>query len=164
MVDFLVLLWYECNKSIIFAPMAKKTSTFDYKTLAGFLLPEGILDFFDVTNVEEEHTGEYAETGSEKLKLHIYLDERDTRSEEWHDLKPNGFTESREVTDFPIRDRKVILHVRRRRWTDSEGHNVVIDRYYLVAEGTSYSKEFADVLKKIYGYVPRHGMFRGADL
>lgn len=120
--------------------------------------------FFDVTNVEEEHTGEYAETGSEKLKLHIYLDERDTRSEEWHDLKPNGFTESREVTDFPIRDRKVILHVRRRRWTDSEGHNVVIDRYDLVAEGTSYSKEFADVLKKIYGYVPRHGMFRGADL
>ncbi len=130
--------------------MGKKTSTFDYKTLASFLLPDGILDFFDVTGVSEEHTGKYAETGAEKIKLHIYLDERDTHSDEWHDLKPNGFTESREVTDFPVRDRKVILHVRRRRWIDSEGHNVVLNRYDLVANGTSYSKEFADVLKKKY--------------
>ena len=127
--------------------MGKKTSTFDYKTLASFLLPDGIFDFFDVTDVSEEHTGKYAETGAEKIKLHIYLDERDTRSDEWHDLKPNGFTESREVTDFPVRDRKVILHVRRRRWIDSEGHNVVLNRYDLVASGTSYSKEFADVLR-----------------
>jgi hypothetical protein len=144
--------------------MGKKTSTFDYKTLASFLLPDGILDFFDVTDVSEEHTGKYAETGAEKIKLHIYLDERDTRSDEWHGLKPNGFTESREVTDFPVRDRKVILHVRRRRWIDSEGHNVVLNRYDLVASGTSYSKEFADVLKKIFGYVPGHGTFRGADI
>lgn len=144
--------------------MGKKTSTFDYKTLASFLLPEGILDYFDVTDVIEEHTGEYAETGVEKLKLHICLDECDTRSDERQDLKPNGFTESREVTDFPIRDRKVILHVRRRRRTDGEGHNVVLDRYDLVAAGTGCSKESADVLKKIFGYVPRHGTFRGADL
>ena len=144
--------------------MGKKTSTFDYKTLASFLLPEGILDYFDVTDVIEEHTGEYAETGVEKLKLHICLDERDTRSDERHDLKPNGFTESREVTDFPVRDRKVILHVRRRRRTDGEGRNAVPDRYDLVADGTGCSKESADVLKKIFGYVPRHGTFRGADL
>ena len=53
------------------------------------------------------------------------------------------------MSDFPIRDRKVILHVRRRRWIDGEGHNVVLDRYDLVADGTSYSKEFADALKKV---------------
>lgn len=61
--------------------MGKKTSTFDYKTLASFLLPDGILDFFDVTDVSEEHTGKYAETGAEKIKLHIYLDERDRHSD-----------------------------------------------------------------------------------
>jgi hypothetical protein len=54
--------------------------------LGSFLLPDGIFDFFDVTDVSEEHTGKYAETGAEKIKLHIYLDERDTRSDEWHDL------------------------------------------------------------------------------
>lgn len=49
-------------------------------------------------------------------ELHIYLDERDNRSADDNDLQPNGFTESSQVEDFPIRDRKVLLHIRRRRW------------------------------------------------
>ena len=81
-------MYEEYKGSITFVPMGKKTSTFDYKALASFLLPNGILDFFDVTDVIEEHTGKLAETGVEKLNLHIYLDERDTRTDEWHDLKP----------------------------------------------------------------------------
>ena len=77
------------------------------------------------------------------------LTKKDAREEEWHDLKPNGFTESRQVNDFPIRD-KVVLHVRRRRWLTAEGRNIILDRYSLLADNTSYSKEFADVLKNIW--------------
>ena len=141
--------------------MSKQTS-FDYKILAGYLLPKGILDFFDVVNASEEHTGIKEETGDERILLHIYLDEKDTLEEEWKDLKPNGFTESRQVNDFPIRDHKVVLHVRRRRWLTPEGKNKVLDRYSLIAENTSYSKEFADVLKKIFGYFPDNGPLSGA--
>lgn len=36
--------------------MGKKTNSFDYKTLASYLLPKDILKFFDVTGVEEVHT------------------------------------------------------------------------------------------------------------
>ncbi len=143
-------------RCINFAPMSKQTA-FDYKILASYLLPKGILEFFDVTDVNEE-------TGDERVLLHIYLDEKDTREEEWHDLKPNGFTESRQVNDFPIRDHKVVLHVRRRRWLTAEGRNVVLDRYSLLADNTSYSKEFADVLKKIFGYLPDNGPLAGAVL
>lgn len=88
------------------------------------------------------------ETGDEEVILHIHLDERDLRGETRHDLKSNGFTESRQVSDFPIRDRKVVLHVRQRRWIDSNGRNIVLKNYDLLAEGVSYSKEFADALKK----------------
>ena len=36
--------------SITIAPMSKQ-SAFDYKILASYLLPKGILEFFDVTAV-----------------------------------------------------------------------------------------------------------------
>ena len=84
--------------SINFAAMDKQ-STFDYKILASYLLPKGILEFFDVTGVNEDHTGIIEETDDKRVLLHIYLDEKDTREEEWHELKPNGFTESRQIND-----------------------------------------------------------------
>ena len=101
-------------RCINFAAMNKQ-STFDYKILASYLLPKGILEFFDVTAVNENHTSIIEDTGDERILLHIYLNEKEAREEEWQDLKPNGFTESRQVNDFPIRDHKVVLHVRRRR-------------------------------------------------
>lgn len=64
--------------SITFAPMSKQL-TFDYKILASYLLPKGILELFDVTAVNEDHTGIIEETGDERVLLHIYLDEKDAR-------------------------------------------------------------------------------------
>ena len=72
-------------RSITFALMSKQ-SAFDYKILASYLLPKGILEFFDVTAVNEDHTGIIEETGNERVLLHIYLDEKDAREEERHDL------------------------------------------------------------------------------
>lgn len=63
-----------------FTAMSKQ-STFDYKILASYLLPKGILEFFDVTAVNEYHTGIVEETGDERILLHIYLDEKDLREE-----------------------------------------------------------------------------------
>lgn len=128
------------------------------------ILPEDILDVFEVSEVKEEHTGIIEETGMERRIIHIHLDERDLRDEEWHDLRPNGFTEAHSINDFPIRDRKVILHVRRRRWLDGNGKNVILPHESLTAPGTSYSKEFADALKKIFGYLPDTGPLSGAVL
>ena len=57
-------------------------------------------------------------------------------------FRPNGFTEASVVQNFPIRDRKVVLHVRRRRWINEQGKNVVQNVYPLIAKGTRYSQEF----------------------
>ena len=127
--------------------MGKETNSFDYRTFASYLLPKDILKFFEVTDIEEEHTGQLDQTGTEIVILRISLDELDNREQLGLDLRPNGFTEGCDVTDFPIRDHKVVLRIRRRRWLDADGHNAVFNNYELTAAGTSYSKEFADVLK-----------------
>ncbi len=144
--------------------MAKKISSFDYEKLVRYMLPKGILDYFEITDISEEVTDEKDETGTVIRILHIYLDERDLRDVKWHDLQPNGFTEPRRFNDFPQREHKVLLHVRRRRWLDQDGRNVVLESLPLVAAGTAYSVEFADFLKKMVGYLPSDGPMRGALL
>lgn len=144
--------------------MAKKDSSFNYELLVRFMLPEGMLDYFEVTKVEEEVTDEKDETGTLIRILHIHLDERDLRDVAWHDLHPNGFTEPRLFNDFPQREHKVLLHVRRRRWLDHDNRNVILESLPLVAEGTCYSVEFAGFLKKMVGHLPSNGPMRGALL
>ena len=116
-----------------------------YVFMSSFLLPDGMLDFFDVVRIDEEPLPQ------EKVYrggiLHIYLDEQDNRTKAQSSLSANGFTEATLINDFPIRDRKVVLHVRRRRWLDAEGHNVVLNVYNLATQGTRYSEEFAAFLK-----------------
>ena len=121
--------------------------------LLGFILPESIIDWFEFVNVTEEPI-EPKKDELFKSRLHIYLDERDNRTNEHLYLNPNGFTEPTEVADFPIRDHKVMLHIRRRRWKDEAGHNVILNIYPITAEGTRYSEEFAAFLKGSVGYDP----------
>lgn len=117
------------------------------KMLAQVVLPTRILDYFTVVGVEQTAT-----------EIHISLDEVANKelSEDVH-FESKGFMEAVSVTDFPIRDHKVILHIRRRRWTDlrtGKSFSIPID-LDVVAKGTRYSKEFGAFLKQTYGDVPR---------
>ena len=83
-------------RSITFALMSKQ-SAFDYKILASYLLPKGILEFFDVTSVNEDHTGIIEETGNERVLLHIYLERKRCTGRrvartlsQWFHGKPSG--------------------------------------------------------------------------
>ena len=123
----------------------KKTDINMLLFMSSFFLPQGMLDFFDIVRVNEEpRPEEEVYTGG---VLHIHLDEQDNRTADQQSLRANGFTEATLVNDFPIRDRKVVLHVRRRRWLDVEGKNVVLNVYKLAVTGTRYSEEFAAFLK-----------------
>ncbi len=89
--------------------------------------------------------------------LHISLDEKmnPELSNNIH-FESKGFMEAVNVTDFPIRDHKVILRIRRRRWTDlrtGKSFSIPID-LDIVAKGTRYSKEFGAFLKETYGDIP----------
>lgn len=115
--------------------------------LARIVLPAEILDYFKITGIERTDT-----------EIHISLDE--LMNSELRDsvhFESKGFMEAVSVTDFPIRDHKVILKIRRRRWTDirtGKSFSIPID-LDIVAKGTRYSKEFGAFLKDTYGDVPR---------
>ena len=91
----------------------------EYIALATCILPEGMLDWFNLKDVR-------LTSNNGKTSIHIYLDENENTPDERTDLRPNGFTRESVFHDFPIRGQEVLLHVRRRRWLDSEGGNVMI--------------------------------------
>lgn len=116
------------------------------EVLARLVLPSEILDYFRIVSVEES-SGE----------IHIHLDEL-MNSELSNDIhfESKGFMTPVNVTDFPIRDHKVILVIRRRRWTDlrtgkSFSLPITLD---VACQGTRYSKEFGAFLKETYGDLP----------
>lgn len=84
-----------------------------------YFLPEGLLDYFEPVMAEDkEHQVKKDEVC--KRDLHLYFNERDNRTHEIQHLRPNGFTEERTISDFPARNRKLALHIRRRRWLYSK--------------------------------------------
>ena len=70
--------------------------------LARIVLPSEILDYFEITGVEQSST-----------EIRIHLDElmNPNLSCDVH-FESKGFMEAVNVTDFPIRDHKVILVIR----------------------------------------------------
>lgn len=115
--------------------------------LAQVVLPSEILKYFDVVSVEKTST-----------EIHIHLDEKMSPglSGDVH-FESKGFMEAVSVTDFPIRDHKVILKIRRRRWVDVRTGNSfgLPPGLDVTAKGARYSKEFGAFLKQTYGDVPR---------
>ena len=84
--------------------------------------------------------------------LHLYFDERDNRTEETQGYTTKGFTEETVLNDFPVRDKKLVLHIRRRRWLKPDGTSCVLDVYpKLVANGTRFSAPYPPLRQ-----LPRH--------
>ena len=107
-----------------------------------------MIDRFEVVSaIEEPNTGITKADVLYNSILNIYLDERDSDQCEQLGLKPNGFTEPTVIKDYPIRNRKVLLHVRRRRYLDADGRNVIVNQYPLTADGTKVSVEFGAFFK-----------------
>lgn len=114
--------------------------------LAQIVLPAQILDYFTIVGISQTES-----------EIHISLDEKmnPELSGDVH-FESKGFMKAVSITDFPIRDHKVILLVRRRRWTDTRtGKSFSIPiNLDVVAKGTRYSKEFGAFLKETYGDIP----------
>lgn len=113
--------------------------------LARIVLPSELLDDFEIVRLCQTDT-----------LIEIWLDER--YPDEYREdpaIESKGFMTYTTITDFPIRDHKVLLHVRRRRWHSVEEGTSFCRPIILTAEGTCYSSEFASFLKETYGEFPR---------
>lgn len=112
------------------------------RDLIRFMLPEGILDYFEVTDIVfTDH------------QYHIYLEEKNIHPEQFkgEKLTSKGFYEQVTIQDFPLRGKACFLKVRRRKWFNEQtGLNVNRD-WTVVAKGTRMTEEFATFLKGING-------------
>ncbi|MDA3881786.1 MAG: hypothetical protein PF481_00715 [Bacteroidales bacterium] len=110
------------------------------EALLHLILPEGILDYFEVTKVN-----------SQKEEIWIYLEELNNYKQpnSSDKLISKGFFPETLINDFPIRGKKVYLMVKRRRWLNMRTQMVVTRDWELVAKGTRYTQEFAAFFKEI---------------
>ena len=116
-----------------------------YKELVKLLLPGEIFDYFEITNMVVQDRS-----------VSVFLDERDIKPEAFsgQKLTSKGFHAESIIQDFPIRNKAVFLHVRRRRWLVEPTNEVVSRDWDSVAEGTRYTRSFADFLKGLFGQLP----------
>ena len=132
--------------------MIQKDKINMYEGLASYFLPEGVLNYFEVADFEEVPTKDMNVLYT--TELHIYLDERDNRPDSMKNSVSDGFGEESCLLDFPTRDKKTVLHVRRRRWTMKDGTTKTVDleeQIELRQDGTRYAKSFALFLNKANG-------------
>lgn len=134
-----ILLWGNIKISI-FVFLKLFTMQDSFVELLKLLLPEIIVDYFELTSYEK---------GDEIL--HLYLKEINSIPKEYRDskLSSKGFFEEITVQDFPIRGHQVYLHITRRRWLNEDTGKVVFRDWNLVADGTRVTQEFASFLKEI---------------
>ena len=120
----------------------KKELSNPYEALISVLLPEGILDYFDIVNLISDKSG-----------LSIYLDEKNVAPVGYkaEDIESKGFLAEIRVQDFPIRGKKAFLCIRRRRWEVRSTNEIISRDWKLVQSGTRMTKEFAAFLKGIVG-------------
>ena len=117
--------------------------------LASLVLPKEILERFVIVKIETD------ERDIDAMSMTIYLDERmNTSYQESEEYESLGFMDAVSVTDFPIRDHKVVLKLRRRRWKNKQTGESFVERISVTEKGTRYSKEFAAFLKETYGDIP----------
>lgn len=109
-----------------------------YHALVRILLPKDILEYFELTRIVESILG-----------LNIYLEERNIAPIEYKDekLESKGFLPEIYIQDFPIRNQKVTLCIKRRRWEVKSTKEIITRDWKIVQQGTRMTKEFADFLK-----------------
>ncbi len=102
------------------------------------LLPTGMLEYFEITEVKENGNS-----------VDIYLTELNIIPSEYKNdkLQSKGFYEEVTINDFPIRGKRLLLHLKRRRWLNESTGDIVNRDWELVAKGIRMTQEFASFLK-----------------
>ena len=133
------------KKNSIFVSMETKI----LEQLAQLVLPKEILERFLIVKIETD------EADIDAMSMTIHLDERINKAyQENSEYESLGFMEAVSITDFPIRDHKVVLKLRRRRWKNKQTGESFVEQISVTEKGTRYSKEFAAFLKETYGDIP----------
>ena len=113
------------------------------KTLLETIFPSIIVENFDIVSIQHYSKSE---------EIHIHLDEKKVIPIELSSRRVifHGFTLAKKIQDYPIRGNAVYLHIRRRKWLDTDTNEILTKTYSIAFEGTQLTKEFVAFLKDAY--------------
>ena len=116
-----------------------------FNSLIQLILPPEIFEYFEIVKVHID-----------EKEVHVHLDEKSIKPEGYElvNLISKGFHQVSVIQDFPLRDKAMFLHVRRRRWFSESTGKIVERDWDTVAKGTRLTKDFAIFLKGIFGQLP----------
>ena len=114
-----------------------------YIDLLKILLPELLITHFDLTGHQTEGN-----------LLHLHFEEKPAIPKEFSSKQviAHGFHKEITIQDFPVRGKKVFLHIKRRRWLSKQSKQIIQRDWNLVAQGTRMTTEFAAFLKVLSQY------------
>ena len=114
----------------------------NYRAIVSLLLPQGLSDYFDITDVTSSPEG-----------FSIYLEEKNIAPQGYtlDQLESKGFHDQIRVEDFPIRGKKAYLYIKRRRWEVKADNHIISRDWKIVQSGTRMTREFAAFLKGVFG-------------
>ena len=114
-----------------------------FNSLVKLLLPQEIFDYFSITKLE-----------TSEREIHVFLEEFNIHPSCYQNekLHSKGFHSESIIQDFPLRDKAMFLHVKRRKWLVQSSGEIVSRNWQTVAEGTRLTKDFATFLKGVLGY------------
>lgn len=118
----------------------------DYKEFFKHVLPEDLLEYFDLKEIKlvgatEKHEEHYRIILEEKNELPQELPHPEQ-------YESKGFYEARLVQDFPLRGKAAYLEIHRRRWCHKQNKTYIHRDFTLIAEGTKFTKELSTFLKQ----------------
>lgn len=121
------------------------TTNEHYLAFIKLLLPEELFSYFNLAHLEVIEN-----------EVHAYFDEEDIKPIEYMDekLTSKGLHSPIVIQDFPIRDKPLFLHIKRRRWLVESTGKVVSRDWNTVAKGTRLTNDFAAFLKGLFGQLP----------
>lgn len=114
-------------------------------SLLKLVLPPEIFEYFIIIKIDTQLS-----------EVHIHLNEKPIKPEGYELVKliSKGFHKPAIIQDFPLRDKALFLHIRRRRWFCESTQKTVERDWETVAKGTHLTKGFATFLKGILGQIP----------
>ena len=116
-----------------------------YEDLLRLILPGEIFEFFDVIKVD-----------AYEKEVHLFVDEKNVLPYGFNkgEYQSKGFYPEAIIQDYPLRDKAVFIHARRRKWQNVLTSEILSNNFNLIEKGTRYSPGFASFLKGILGFVP----------
>jgi len=110
-----------------------------------YFLPEKLLEYFVITNIEELGC-----VSTKKMVLQIHLEEINTipLGYDSSQYESKGFYPEKTIQDFPVRGKAMYLVIKRRRWRHKDCKDEIIyNDYSFIAEGLKLTSELSFFLK-----------------